>query len=221
MRILADWDAKSATVRIVDRTVTCVKVDHDKAGKRRSRSLKTSANSAVRDDNVKKRQKKDARVGRGDTRKPKATTGLRKRRFTAATAFRYSAWPMLDLGYVREHLDAIEKMARDRGVTLDLAPFREIDTERRQLITSAERLKAERNRASEQIAGMKRTGEDAASILALMKEVSERLKRDDVRIAELDERLKQFLLTVPNIPHASVPVGKSAADNVEIGRAHV
>jgi seryl-tRNA synthetase len=125
---------------------------------------------------------------------------------------------MLDLGYVREHLDAIEKMARDRGITLDLAPFREIDTERRQLITSAERLKAERNRANEEIAGKKRAGEDATSILALMKEVSDRLKRDDVRISELDERLKQFLLTVPNIPHASVPVGKSAADNVEVRR---
>jgi len=125
---------------------------------------------------------------------------------------------MLDLGYVREHLDAIEKMARDRGVTLDLAPFREIDTERRQLITSAERLKAERNRANEEIARKKRSGEDATSILALMKEVSDRLKRDDLRIAELDERLKQFLLTVPNIPHASVPVGKSAADNVEVRR---
>src|SRR6202046_5213796 len=150
--------------------------------------------------------------------RPRRGPRIRKRRFTAATAFRYSDWPMLDLGYVREHLDAIEKMARDRGVTLDLAPFREIDTERRQLITSAERLKAERNRANEEIARKKRSGEDATSILALMKEVSDRLKRDDLRIAELDERLKQFLLTVPNIPHASVPVGKSAADNVEVRR---
>ena len=143
---------------------------------------------------------------------------IRNRRFPLATAFGYSAWPMLDLGYVREHLDALEKMARDRGITLDLAPFREIDTERRQLITSAERLKAERNRANEEIAGKKRAGEDATAILALMKEVSDRLKRDDARITELDERLKQFLLTVPNIPHASVPVGKSAADNVEVRR---
>jgi seryl-tRNA synthetase len=125
---------------------------------------------------------------------------------------------MLDLGYVREHLDVIEKMARDRGVTLDLAPFREIDTERRQLITAAERLKAERNRASEEIARKKRAGEDASELLALMKTVSERLKRDDERIHELDERLKQFLLTIPNIPHSSVPVGKSAADNVEVRR---
>src|ERR1700684_3507734 len=142
----------------------------------------------------------------------------RKPRFTAATPFLYSAGPMLDLGYVREHLDAIEKMARDRGITLDLAPFREIDTARRQLITSADRLKADRNRGSEEIARKKRAGEDASQLLALMKEVSERLKRDDERINELDERLKQFLLTIPNIPHSSVPVGKSAADNVEIRR---
>src|ERR1700732_640601 len=125
---------------------------------------------------------------------------------------------MLDLGYVREHLDAIEKMARDRGVTLDLAPFREIDTERRRLITSAEALKAERNKASDESAKLKKSGQDASALLARMKEVSEEIKRDDVRITDLDERLNQFLLTVPNIPRASVPVGKGAADNVEVRR---
>ena len=125
---------------------------------------------------------------------------------------------MLDLGYVREHLDVIEKMARERGVALDLAPFRAIDTDRRLVITSAERLKAERNKASEEIARMKKSGEDASSLLALMKQVSDKIKRDDETITTLDEKLKQFLLTVPNIPHASVPVGKSAVDNVEVRR---
>ena len=72
--------------------------------------------------------------------------------YSRVTGFMYSAGPMLDLGYVREHLDVIEKMARDRGVSLDLAPFREIDTERRQLIRSTELLKAERNKASDEIA---------------------------------------------------------------------
>lgn len=126
---------------------------------------------------------------------------------------------MLDLGFVREHLEAIERMARDRGVALDLAPFRAIDTERRALITAAEKLKAERNKASDEIARLKKAGQDASATLARMKEVSDEIKRDDQRISELDERLKQFLLTVPNIPHASVPVGKSAADNVEVRRA--
>ena len=154
-----------------------------------------------------------------------------------ATAFRYSAEPMLDLGYVREHLDVIEKMALDRGVTLDLAGFRELDAERRKIITDIERLKAERNKASEQIGQRKRPGStkgapggnaggspggnedtELAAILAKMKTVSDEIKRGDERITELDERLKQFLLTVPNIPHASAPVGKSAADNVEVRR---
>ena len=125
---------------------------------------------------------------------------------------------MLDLGYVRDHLDAIEKMSRDRGVAIDLAQFRAIDTERRQLITQTERLKAERNNASGEIVQLKKSGQDAGPILARMKEVSEEIKRDDERIARLDEALKGFLLTVPNMPHASVPVGTSSADNVEVRR---
>jgi seryl-tRNA synthetase len=79
-------------------------------------------------------------------------------------------------------------------------------------------LKAERNKASDEIAKLKKSGQDASALLARMKEVSEEIKRDDVRITDLDERLNQFLLTVPNIPHASVPVGKGAADNVEVRR---
>jgi seryl-tRNA synthetase len=125
---------------------------------------------------------------------------------------------MLDLGYVRDHLDAIEKMSRDRGVAIDLAQFRAIDTERRQLITQTERLKAERNNASGEIVQLKKSGQDAGPILARMKEVSEEIKRDDERIAQFDEALKSFLLTVPNMPHASVPVGTSSADNVEVRR---
>src|SRR6202167_113450 len=125
---------------------------------------------------------------------------------------------MLDLGYVREHLDVIEKMGRDRGVAIDLEAFRAIDTERRQLITSTERLKAERNKASDEIVRLKKSGQDATAILTRMKEVSEQVKADDQRITELDARLQEFLLTVPNIPHSSVPVGKSSADNVEARR---
>ena len=73
-----------------------------------------------------------------------------------ADGIRYASLLMLDLGYVREHLDVIERMARDRGITLDLEPFREIDKERRLLIRSAELLKAERNKASDEIARLKK-----------------------------------------------------------------
>jgi len=137
---------------------------------------------------------------------------------------------MLDLGYVREHLDVIEKMARDRGATIDLDAFRGIDEQRRKLIFENEQLKAERNKASEEIARLKRGAASSAptggagaaaaldAILARMKEVSEKIKEDDESIASLDDRLRQFMLTVPNIPHSSVPVGKSSEDNVEVRR---
>src|SRR5579862_1338916 len=148
-----------------------------------------------------------------------------------ATAFRYSAGPMLDLGYVREHLDVIEKMALDRGVTLDLAAFRELDAERRQIIKTVEVLKATRNKESQAI-GILMGAADAMGDspdaktqkalaiqkIQLMKGISDDIKRGDERIGELDERLKLFLMTIPNIPHSSVPVGKSAADNVEVRR---
>ncbi len=130
----------------------------------------------------------------------------------------YSAATMLELGFVRENLELIEKAAQERCKPVDMAPFREIDAERRQLITSTERLKAERNKASDEIAKLKRAGQDASAILARMKEVSEEIKRDDARVTELDEALQQFMLTIPNIPHASVPVGKGSEDNVEVRR---
>jgi len=145
---------------------------------------------------------------------------------------------MLDLGYVREHLDVIEKMARDRGVTVDLDGFRKIDAERRKIIHATETKKAERNKASEEIARLKASirgpgkagpvDMDARGVMELegslearigeMKIVSDEIKRNDARIGELDEALRQFLLTVPNIPHASVPVGYGAAENVEVRR---
>jgi len=139
---------------------------------------------------------------------------------------------MLDLGYVREHLDVIEKMARDRRVTIDLDMFRQIDAERRKLIFQNEQLKAERNKASEEVARLTKltqasnlTEEQAHAyvqqrfeIVTRMKTVSDQIKADDERISELDEKLRQFMLTIPNIPHSSVPVGKSSEDNVEVRR---
>ena len=125
---------------------------------------------------------------------------------------------MHDLGYFREHLALFEKMGSDRGVSLDLARFREIDAERRALITSAERLKADRNKASEEIARLKKAGADAAPILARMKQVSDEIKQADERISQLDGLLRDVLLTIPNLPHPSVPIGKGAEDNVEVRR---
>ena len=125
---------------------------------------------------------------------------------------------MHDLEYFRQNLDKYEEMARHRGIALDLGDFAELDRERRQLITSVEALKASRNKASDEIAHLKKAGQDASAVINGMKEVSEKIREDDERIAEFDKRLRDFLLTIPNLPHSSVPSGTGAAENVEVRR---
>jgi seryl-tRNA synthetase len=123
---------------------------------------------------------------------------------------------MHDLGYFREHLGQFEQMARNRGIQLDLSGFNALDHDRRESITAVERLKAERNKASDEIARRKRAGEDAVPLLAEMRRVSAEIANHDIRVTELDARLRDFMLAVPNMPHSSVPVGHGAAGNVEV-----
>jgi len=125
---------------------------------------------------------------------------------------------MHDLNYFRDHLDVFADMAKKRGTTLDLDGFRALDKERRELITATEQLKSQRNKASEEIARLKKEKNSADFLIAEMKQVSERIKHADERIAELDAKQREFLLTIPNLPHSSVPVGRSAAENVEVRR---
>ena len=125
---------------------------------------------------------------------------------------------MHDLNYFREHLDVFAEMAKKRGATLDLDAFRTLDKERRELITTTEQLKAQRNKANDEIATLKKAKQPADEKIAEMKQVSERIKRGDERIAQLDATQREFLLTIPNVPHSSVPVGHGAEDNVEVRR---
>jgi seryl-tRNA synthetase len=125
---------------------------------------------------------------------------------------------MHDLSYFREHLDQFAEMAAKRGTTLDLDAFRARDKERRELITANEQRKAQRNKASDEIARLKKEKQSADAIIAEMKQLSELVKRTDERITELDDIQRALLLTIPNVPHSSVPVGSSAADNVEVRR---
>jgi seryl-tRNA synthetase len=125
---------------------------------------------------------------------------------------------MHDLTYFREHLELFEQMARNRNAKIDFEAFRTLDRERRGCITAVELLKAERNKASDEIVRRKKTGEDAAPLLAEMKRVAEDIASKDVIAAALDARLREFMLTVPNMPHSSVPVGRDATANVEVRR---
>ena len=125
---------------------------------------------------------------------------------------------MHDLNYFREHLDVFAEMAKKRGATLDLDAFRTLDKERRELITTTEQLKAQRNKANDEIATLKKAKQPADEKIAEMKQVSERIKQGDERIAQLDATQREFLLTIPNVPHASVPLGHGADGNVEVRR---
>jgi seryl-tRNA synthetase len=125
---------------------------------------------------------------------------------------------MHDLSYFREHSDVFAEMAKKRGTALDLDDFRTLDKERRELITATEQLKAQRNRASEEIARLKKEKQNADALIAAMKQVSDHIKQADERIAQMDATQREFLLTTPNVPHSSVPVGHSAEENVEVRR---
>jgi len=126
---------------------------------------------------------------------------------------------MHDLNYFRDHLDDVyDAMLGRRGISVDLNWFRDLDENRRRAITQAEQLKAQRNKTSEEIARLKKNKQDADELIATMKEVSEKIKGWDVRIAALDAQQREFLLTIPNVPHSSVPVGTGAADNKEVRR---
>lgn len=125
---------------------------------------------------------------------------------------------MHDLSYFRDHLDEFAEMAKRRNMTLDLDGFRGLDKERRELITANEQRKAQRNKASDEIARLKKAKENADTILAEMKNFSQLIKDTDEKIAGMDEMQRMLLLGIPNIPHKSVPYGKGAEGNQEVRR---
>ncbi|MGB7435425.1 MAG: serine--tRNA ligase [Candidatus Acidiferrum sp.] len=125
---------------------------------------------------------------------------------------------MHDLNYFRDHLDEFAEMAKKRNTTLDLDGFCALDKERRELIRENEERKGRRNKASDEIARLKKAKESADAVLADMKQLSETIKQVDERISDLDATQREFLLTIPNIPDKSVPYGQGAEGNEEVRR---
>jgi seryl-tRNA synthetase len=127
---------------------------------------------------------------------------------------------MLDLNFVRENLPRVEEMLRQRGAdpVAVLGDFGDVDTARRQAITEAETLKARRNKASEDISKLKKSGQDTTAAIAETKDLRELIQTREKTAADLDARLQDILAGIPNIPHSSVPVGHSAEENVEVRR---
>jgi len=123
-----------------------------------------------------------------------------------------------DLSFFRSNLDAVAPRLAARGFQLDLGSFRNLDAERRAALTEAERLKAERNAASQEVARDKREGKDTTARQAEIRGIGEQIVALDERVKEVDERFREVLTGIPNIPHESVPIGGGEHDNVEVCR---
>jgi seryl-tRNA synthetase len=125
---------------------------------------------------------------------------------------------MLDLGFVRSNLSLVREKMKDRGIAGILGDFEALDVERRKLLSEAEALKARRNTVSNEIATLKKQKQDASAQIAEMKQVGQQIKLLDEQAKAADEKLRDLLRKVPNVPHESVPVGRGSEDNQEIRR---
>ncbi|AYA74011.1 serine--tRNA ligase [Bacillus sp. Y1] len=124
---------------------------------------------------------------------------------------------MLDLKFLRANFEEVKEKLQHRGEDLtDLGKFEELDRTRRELILEVEQLKSKRNEVSQQVAVLKREKQDADQLIAEMKEVGDKIKGLDDQLRDVEETLEKLLLSIPNIPHESVPVGETEDDNVEI-----
>jgi seryl-tRNA synthetase len=125
---------------------------------------------------------------------------------------------MLEAKYIRDHLDEVRERLAIRGQAINLDQFIVIDGERRKTIQEWERLRASQKNVSDEVSKMKREGQDASALIEEMKKVSQELKVLDGVIDEKEKALQDFLLTIPNLPHASVPAGKDPSGNLEVKR---
>ncbi len=123
---------------------------------------------------------------------------------------------MLDIQALRNDLDGVVSQLKKRGFEFDSASFSALEQERKTVQTNTEALQARRNAASKIIGFAKSKGEDVSSIMVEIAGLGEQLKAGEARLAEIQEQLKTVMLNVPNLPHDTVPIGKSEVDNVEV-----
>ncbi|GAB4256952.1 serine--tRNA ligase [Thermincola ferriacetica] len=125
---------------------------------------------------------------------------------------------MLDIKFIRSNPEAVKEALSKRGAVLGLDNFLKLDEKRRELLVEVEQLKNKRNVVSEEIGKLKKQGQHPEEMIMEMRQVSQKIKELDEKVKEVEENLAGALLTIPNIPHESVPVGASDADNQEIRR---
>jgi seryl-tRNA synthetase len=120
---------------------------------------------------------------------------------------------MLEIKFLRKNLPEVQKELDARGYTVDLDAFKKCDEDRRKILLEIEALRHRRNVVSDQIAEMKKGGDNADALVAEMREVSSKIKELEKELTSNQEKLDAILLGIPNLPHSSVPVGKDEADN--------
>ncbi|MEK4729939.1 MULTISPECIES: serine--tRNA ligase [Paenibacillus] len=126
---------------------------------------------------------------------------------------------MLDIKILRNELGRVEKALQNRGKSLDLINgFTDLDVSRRELLQESEGLKNRRNVVSGEVAKLKKNKENADDLIAEMRQVSDRIKELDEQVRELEVQIDELVMSIPNIPNETVPVGASEEDNVEIRR---
>ncbi|AVA32818.1 seryl-tRNA synthetase [Cupriavidus metallidurans] len=125
---------------------------------------------------------------------------------------------MLDIQLLRKDIDAVAQRLATRGFQLDVALFQALEAERKQLQTQTEDLQARRNSLSKQIGMLKGKGEDASGPMAEVAGIGDTLKASAQRLAEIQDQISDAMLSIPNLPHESVPTGKDETENVEVRR---
>ena len=125
---------------------------------------------------------------------------------------------MLDLKFIRENPEKVKQGIANKNERDRVDEILQLDKHRRELIAHSEELKAKRNQVSAEIPKLKKAGQDITEILAEMKKVSDSITELDVKLREVENQLNEILMYIPNLPHESVPVGKSSEENVEVRR---
>jgi seryl-tRNA synthetase len=125
---------------------------------------------------------------------------------------------MLDVKFLREDLTRVKVRMATRGTEIDWDEFVYLDQQRRDTLARIEKLKERKNRLSGEIGKVKKSGGDATVLMREVEEVSETIRKGEEPLAEIEARFEKFMLTVPNLPEPSVPVGRSAAENKEVRR---
>ncbi len=123
---------------------------------------------------------------------------------------------MLDIKLIRENPEIVKQGILNKNEKNRIDDILELDKKRREIISESEELKSKRNQVSAKIPQLKKAGEDVSQLLSEMKEVSDKITELDLQLKEIETELENILLFIPNLPHSSVPVGKSADENIEV-----